>query len=111
MNPKQTDDNALVQSKGTRTIYINSIRIILKYMANICFLEMEIFCSGVHACVNSANAITNFGHLFSLRLHRHRLHMHELLKKKRLVLYYLISFKFFIIQLKRSNGTKQLQCI
>ena len=57
MNPKQTDDNALVQSKGTRTIYINSIRIILKYTANICFLEMGIFCCnsadgfhGISAC-------------------------------------------------------------
>ena len=33
-NPKQTGDNALVQSKGTKTIYINSIRIILKYTAH-----------------------------------------------------------------------------
>jgi hypothetical protein len=43
-NPKHTGDNALVQSKDTKTIYINSIRIILKYTANICFLEMGIFC-------------------------------------------------------------------
>jgi hypothetical protein len=27
-NKKQTGDSALVQSKGTKTIYINSIRII-----------------------------------------------------------------------------------
>ena len=43
-NPKQTGDNALVQSKATKTIYINSIRIILKCTANICFLEMRICC-------------------------------------------------------------------
>jgi hypothetical protein len=52
-NPKHTGDNALVQSKDTKTIYINSIRIILKYTANICFLEMGIFCcnsaDGLHA--------------------------------------------------------------
>jgi hypothetical protein len=28
-NKKQTGDSALVQSKGTKTIYINSIRIIM----------------------------------------------------------------------------------
>jgi hypothetical protein len=31
MNKKQTGDNALVQSKGTNMIYINSIRIIFEY--------------------------------------------------------------------------------
>ena len=30
-NQKQTGDSALVQSNGTKTIYINSIRIILYY--------------------------------------------------------------------------------
>ena len=29
-NQKQTDDSVLVQSEGTKTIYINSIRIIRK---------------------------------------------------------------------------------
>jgi hypothetical protein len=70
MNPKQTDDNALVQSKGTRTIYINSIRIILKYMANICFLEMEIFCcnsaDGFHG-INSMNFLYNQHKLYGDR--------------------------------------------
>ena len=31
MNQKQTGDSVFVQSKGTKTIYINSIRIILYY--------------------------------------------------------------------------------
>jgi hypothetical protein len=56
-NPKQTGHNSLVQPKGTKTVYINSTRIILKYTTNICFLEMGIFCCnsaqgfhGISAC-------------------------------------------------------------
>ena len=37
MNQKQTGDSALVQSKGTKTIYINSIRIIIFYFNSVSY--------------------------------------------------------------------------
>jgi hypothetical protein len=66
-------------------IYINYIRIILKYMVNICFLEMELFCCnsadgfhGISACewhtVELLNRLNNLGmiHTSKTKLHNRR---------------------------------------
>ena len=47
-------------------------------------IRIKRFFSGVHACIHGADALTNFtwtsfGHLISLWVHRHHVHMHELL--------------------------------
>ena len=45
-------------------------------------ISIKLFFSGVHACVNGADALTNFSWaslrcLFNLSVHRYRLHMHS----------------------------------
>ena len=41
MNEKQTRDSSLIQSKGTKTIYINSTRIIYKYWLKFIYVKDE----------------------------------------------------------------------
>jgi hypothetical protein len=57
------------------------------------YYRIKRFFSGVHACVNGADVITNWINVHvwtpSLWVHRHRLHMYELLKR---TVYYLQFF-------------------